>query len=252
MWAKPRVAHAAACEITLSQWQPSSGLLMQGFHWVGESIPMDEGNSNEVHLLRFGEPPEGGHCCGKDRRIGRSPPPQPTVRATDGLCLLGYVPVRCWTYSHPIPPPFRPVVGGWVAAEPAGTQWMTDICLALELAARNGCFSRCLLSLPPTSDGCRPPLLQPMPGMAVHCMGCCDTTGFSYAVQAAEAGPLELMRRFINANKDPNPTPTYNRMKIITGYPDNPRTCNALLCDTHPLCHRHLFACCALPALPPS
>ena len=30
---------------------------------------------------------------------------QPTVRATDVLGLLGYVPVRCWTFSHPIRSP---------------------------------------------------------------------------------------------------------------------------------------------------
>ena len=43
-----------------------------------------------------------GGLCGSESSAG-----QPMVRATDRLGLLGYVPVRCWTFSHPFlsPPP---------------------------------------------------------------------------------------------------------------------------------------------------
>ena len=41
----------------------------------------------------------GGLCC-SDFSTG-----QPMAWATDGLGLLGYVPVRRWTLFHPIHPP---------------------------------------------------------------------------------------------------------------------------------------------------
>ena len=39
-----------------------------------------------------------GGLCGSECSVG-----QPTVRPTDGLGLLCYVPVGCWTFSLPSP-----------------------------------------------------------------------------------------------------------------------------------------------------
>ena len=95
-----------------------------------------------------------GGLCGSESSTG-----QPTVRATDGLGLLGYVPVGCWTFSH------HPLGATW----PRGCRWEGDVTLACtraqrivgqwhrEWAAGEGRRSPCL---PTTSTSCQS---QPQP-----------------------------------------------------------------------------------------
>ena len=50
-----------------------------------------------------------GGFCGSESSAG-----EPTLQGTDEQGLLGNVPVRCWTFLHPIrsPPQWCPVLGG--------------------------------------------------------------------------------------------------------------------------------------------